>query len=352
MLTLITGTPGAGKSLYAVWNFARPVPGSVVEQSDQSLPAVNRVLYSNIKDLLVEHIKIDADALNTWHEWAKPGAVILYDEVQEVWRARAFGSKVPECIMALETHRHLGVDIVLVTQHPMLIDPNIRRLVNQHLHLRRITKTVAMCYEWDHCENPGNTRTCVASKVFMHPKKAYSLYKSAQLHTKPTVRIPAIAYFGLLALGGLAYAGPLAYERMSGALGKVSDVAKSPNEKTTTRIVNGEKITETVTLADGSKIVPRFAPGPFPGASAPVIPGEVVAQALPVVSGCVQTRKACACMDVAGVVVDVEPGFCEAHILGHSEPGQKADLAVLADPPDPARFVGDLDTLAFMSRRR
>ncbi|MDO9180656.1 MAG: hypothetical protein Q7U16_20390, partial [Agitococcus sp.] len=137
--------------------------------------------------------------------------------------------------------------------------------------------------------------------------------------------------------------------------GKVSPVtAKAPNETTTTKIVNGEKITQTVTVADRAKGGLGVVPGALPSAVGPaaVMPGDVVAQALPVVAGCVQTRKACACMDAAGVVLEVDDGFCEAHILGHSEPGQKADLAVLPEPPDPARFVGDLDTLAFMAKRR
>jgi zona occludens toxin len=216
MLTLITGTPGAGKSLYTVWNIARKVPGSTIESGNVAVP---RRLFSNIKDLLVEHTHITAEDLNTWHEWAKPGDVIVFDEVQEVWRPRGMGSKVPDCIAKLETHRHMGVDLVLITQHPMLLDTNIRRLVNQHIHLRRLAKTLAMWYEWDHCSNPGMTKTCIHSGTFWHPKEAYKLYKSAQLHTKPTTKIPSVAWLGLLAIGGLAYAAPTAYERISGSLG-------------------------------------------------------------------------------------------------------------------------------------
>lgn len=224
MLTIITGTPGAGKSLYSVWEEARKVPGSTVEAGERCVShgveyaagdAVPRHLFSNVKGLLIDHTHITADDLNTWHEWAQPGDVILFDEVQEVWRPRGMGSKVPECIAALEVHRHKGVDLILVTQHPLLVDPNIRRLCNRHLHLRRITKKTAYVYEWDHCSDPKAVRTAMQGKLWFHPRRGYALYKSAQLHTKPTARLPRVALVGLLAVGGAAYLAPTAIARIT-----------------------------------------------------------------------------------------------------------------------------------------
>lgn len=343
MLTLITGTPGAGKSLYAVWNFARPVPGSTVENAGQSVP---RRLLSNIKDLLVEHEKIDADSLNNWQTWAKPGDVIIFDEVQEVWRSRAIGSKVPDCVAALETHRHMGVDLVLITQHPMLLDPNIRRLVNQHLHLRRITKTVAMVYEWDHADNPGNTRTCVASKVWMHPKPAYKLYKSAQLHTKPTVRVPFIVWFGLLAVAGLFFAAPNAWQRITGSMGgrlaeaKTAD-AKPASSAPAKRSVEGG--------AAGPSGAVRGGPGddlarsPALAASAPATGFKPV-----VLSGCIATPKKCACLGSDGQPFPMAAEACQGNILGNSTPGQKADITHLGNDGPPVVDAGDLEVLAAM----
>lgn len=296
MLTLVTGTPGAGKSLYSVWNFAKPVPGSTIENGQTP---VKRRLLSNVKDLLVEHEHIEADDLNNWHTWAKPGDVILFDEVQEVWRPRALGMKVPECIAKLETHRHMGVDIVLVTQHPMLVDPNIRRLVNQHIHLRRIAKTVAMVYEWDHCSNPGMIRTAITSKVWWHPKAAYGLYKSAQLHTKPTVRFPKIALLGVVALAALGYMAPVAYSRINGSFNaKPQTVQAAPIETL--------PASDTASGASAAVL-------PALGASAPVqvpIPSAGGAEPLQI-SGCVISPKAeCKCYDAKGVKVPVNPDYC------------------------------------------
>lgn len=306
MLTLITGTPGAGKSLHAVWEFARKVPGSTIEDNGNPVP---RKLYSNVKDLLVEHEHITGEDLDRWHTWAKPGDVIMFDEVQEVWRPRGLGTKVPDCIAKLETHRHMGVDIVLITQHPMLVDPNIRRLVNQHLHLRRITKTVAWVYEWDHCANPGQTRTCVSDRVWFHPKAAYKLYKSAQLHTKPTARIPRIAFVGLIALGALAYMGPVAYGRIKGTFDVPSSKATQASPKPQL----------------SSSPAPAFGQMPLPESRTASAVGG--AMATPVISspvtkikplGCIASASRCACYDQQGDKVDMPDDQCRlgSHTLG------------------------------------
>ena len=344
MLTLITGTPGAGKSLLAVWEFAKPVPGSFVEQSDQSLPAVPRKLYSNIKNLLVEHTHIEAVDLETWHEWSKPGDVILFDEVQHVWRPRGLGVKVPPCIAALEEHRHGGVDLILITQHPMLLDANIRRLCNQHLHLRRITRASAMVYEWDRAANPGQTKDCIHSRLWWHPKKAYALYQSAVLHTKPTTRFPKIALVGVAAVAGLFYMGPMAYGRLTGSFAAPAVVAQKD-----ARPVHQVQPSVLPLAAASAALPASFAaplvPGVLPASFAP--PG---AAAVAVLSGCVATPKHCGCFDSTGAPFKTEPGVCESHILGNSEPGQKVDLSAV--PELAGRRFDDVEVLAFLSKRR
>jgi zona occludens toxin len=157
MITLITGNPGAGKTLYCVSNLLRDLIGSVVKSVDAGGREVEtpRVVFTNINGLLLDHELIDGSdtgGLANWHEWAKPGAVICFDEVQREWKPRANGSKVPKCIEMLETHRHMGVDFIILTQHPGLIDQNIRALVGRHLHVRRFGGMgAAIVYEWDHC---------------------------------------------------------------------------------------------------------------------------------------------------------------------------------------------------------
>lgn len=308
MLTLITGTPGAGKSLMAVWDYARKVPGSTVETAQtcvshgvtyDSGSAVPRHLFTNIKGLLVEHTHIDAERLMNWHEWAQPGDVILYDEVQEVWRPRALGKDVPACVAALETHRHLGVDIILVTQHPMLLDSNVRRLTNQHIHLRRITKTCAYVYEWDGCSvNPGATKSAVNGRLWWHPKKAYALYKSAQLHTKPTAKIPRLAWVGLAAAAGLAYMAPTAY-------GRITDRFAPPAAKVAAPpALAASAAQKQAALAAAAPLAPVVPPEPL-------TPLQSLLASRP--AGCIALPKRCVCFAADGrPIPDLDQAVCVA----------------------------------------
>ncbi len=293
MLTLITGTPGAGKTLYAVSEIARGVPGSTIEQNGVAVP---RRLLSNVKDLLVEHEHITAENLNNWHEWCQPGDVILFDEVQEVWRPRALGKEVPPAIAALETHRHMGVDIILVTQHPMLLDSNIRRLVNQHLHVRRIANGFSFVYEWDHCSNISTLKTALQSKVWRYPKDVFALYKSAQLHTKPVSRIPRLAYIGILAVICLGFAGHYAYGRITTRFDK-PDLAQSQPLPSANELAKAPGQTPSEEKAAG-----KVAGLPAPAAAAS-------AQSVSY-SGCISSATDCTCFDDEGKRLQLERAMC------------------------------------------
>lgn len=300
MLTLITGTPGAGKTLYAVSEECASVPGTTIEVKGEPTP---RRLVSNIKGLLVEHQHIDADDLNTWHTWAKPGDVIVFDEVQEAWRPRGLGGKVPECIQALETHRHMGVDIVLVTQHPMLVDQNIRRLVNRHVHVRRINALpFAVRYEWDHCADPARTKQAIGMKPWRYPKNAMSLYKSATAHTKPKMRLSGPVLVLVVALGGLGWFGPGFYAKLQDRYaGKKAEPV----------------VVSSVTVE-----------GPKKPASAPQVPSPTLPQALTAiaplaassapgkVAGCIASATKCVCYGGDGMRVEAEPAMCTTHTGG------------------------------------
>jgi len=289
VITLITGTPGAGKTLYAVWELARHVPGSYIEDGGRSVP---RRLFSNINGLLVDHQKVDADSLRSWPTWAQPGDVILFDEVQEIWRPRSVGSKVPDDVAKLEVHRHMGVDFILVTQHPMLLDQNIRRLVNQHIHVRRILNSATWLYEWDHAENPGNTKTALSNRPWRYPKKAFQLYKSAQLHTKSKARFPAVGLVGVALVAALIFVGPFAYSRLSGSLtgkGFASDPVQSP--------VGFLPVSESVSTV--------------PVSTVPVATGALpAALERPAIAGCIHAGDRCDCFLEDGRKADVLFGVC------------------------------------------
>lgn len=211
------------------------------------------------------------------------------------------GTKVPLMIQKLETHRHKGVDFVVITQNPMLIDQNARRLVGRHQHVRRLFgMSRAVIYDWDGCNaDPTKTKSATVT-YFGYPKSAYELYKSSELHTKPKQKIPAWLALPVLALIGGAAIAPTAFGVMQGA-------------------VTGKGI------AQQGQPVPQAAattakPGPAGGAtSTPSGSGEAVvavAPALPasssdapakerVFGGCIVSRSSpCRCFYADGVEID------------------------------------------------
>lgn len=177
MIELHTGLPGNGKSLFTIaW------------LRDRANKEQRPVFYSGItltekgKELLGWE-EIDAE------KWADcpPGAIVVIDEAQRVFRPRSAAKEVPPHVAALETHRHGGIDLVLITQHPMLIDNAVRRLAGKHRHVMRVFGTqTANIHEWDavrvDCEKPGR-RNDSTRHIWRYDRSVYDLYKSAELHT-------------------------------------------------------------------------------------------------------------------------------------------------------------------------
>lgn len=221
MITVITGTPGAGKTLYAIQKLLLPLVGTNVAQTVDGITTIHpRTIYTNIKGLTIDHELIDGgdeNGLRDWHLWAKPGAVIVFDEVQKIWAPRANGSQVPDDIQALETHRHMGVDFILITQNVMLVDRNIHALGGRHLHVRRIANMpFATVYEWDHISRQLLFAKSITKSPFRHDKSVYKLYHSADLHTKQPRKLPGVLWFFVLAAVLLIWKGPVVYDGLTG----------------------------------------------------------------------------------------------------------------------------------------
>ncbi|MDI9699540.1 zonular occludens toxin domain-containing protein [Burkholderia cenocepacia] len=177
-LNVLTGVPGSGKTLYAV------------DQMRREAKAGRRIVVDGIPELQIEHELVDETWIREWWKNCKPNDLIVIDEVQRYWPQVSASVKPTEDISMLNTHRHYGVDFILITQGPMLIDKRIRDLVGRHVHVRRLFGgRRAMLYEWDRIGNPQNLKGAV-KKLWSYPKELFGLYKSAELHTKPKAVIP------------------------------------------------------------------------------------------------------------------------------------------------------------------
>jgi zona occludens toxin len=174
-IELITGLPGNGKTLYAIkyvkeWSERekRPVFFSGIQLGDE------------LKDKWTE---IDPEK---WFD-APIGAIIVIDECQRVFRPRSLGKEPPDYVAKLETIRHQGLNMVLITQHPLLCDASIRRLTGRHKHcISKWGTQSSTIHEWpsvrDNCDKPAGRKDS-EKMPWKFDRKIYGLYKSAELHT-------------------------------------------------------------------------------------------------------------------------------------------------------------------------
>ncbi|MDR1934979.1 MAG: zonular occludens toxin domain-containing protein [Candidatus Accumulibacter sp.] len=170
MIHLATGLPGAGKTLFTITYVKE-----LAEKENR------QVYYSGIEGLCLGWTEIEAEK---WME-CPAGSIIVIDEAQRLFRPRGNASKVPEYVKELETHRHNGFDLFLTTQHPMLIDANVRRLTERHWHIcRRFGMEYATVLVFESCKDQPLSASAKGQRLsWKFPKESYNYYKSAQVHT-------------------------------------------------------------------------------------------------------------------------------------------------------------------------
>ena len=202
MLYLITGVPGSGKTLKMI--------SDLMTREDLK----NRPLYlegiPEVKEDVIPHFPIpEGESMQTWHKWAPTGAILVIDECQRVFRPRPSGSKVPDYVAELETHRHKGIDIFLLTQHPRLIDANVRNLIGHHCHISKTNLGVRRMVEWNACGDPQNRKSIAegVKSVYTLDKRAFGVYKSAEEHTKINTRLSRVVYIFPVVLAVIIGAG-------------------------------------------------------------------------------------------------------------------------------------------------
>jgi len=297
MLTVWTGLPGSGKTSGVIEKVLLPLAAKgwmeeAIDADGNKVP-VKRKLFTNINGLLLEHEKIDADDLMRWHEWVKPGDLIVFDEVQKPWPLTGANKEQPKCITELETHRHYGIDMHLLTQHPMLINAAIVRLAGQHFHVRKLGNSrFATIYEWDGVSRTLLYKNSFSKKPWRRSKKAEEVYRSSSLHTKQKRSVPTVIFGILFALVMLGVLGPTVYGRMQ------ERFHPKPVEaaKVETKGVGAEKV-ETAAVASGSTpaVPPVGQIGDKPAAF----------------GGCARIRDRCQCFDEKGMPMEKERLFCE-----------------------------------------
>ncbi|MFC5475914.1 zonular occludens toxin domain-containing protein [Paraherbaspirillum soli] len=305
MITIITGLPGNGKTLYAL-SYIKAY--SEKESRD--------VYYSGITDLKLPWTEFKPE------EWLSlpNGSIIVIDEAQFVFPKRPNGSKLPDFYEKLATHRHKGFDIFLITQHPSLVDNFVRQLVGRHLHaIRKFGFARATIYEWSSAnvspQNAASHKNAITHK-WKFPKAAYEYYKSAEVHTvKRGIPMQIIlACFVIVAVIGLAI---FVFHRFQQRTVKHEQDASVGAAGTGAPAANGGaangalKASYTNALADARQYMfertPRIAGLPQ---TAPRYDEITKPTTAPVPSSCIANQKKCSCFTQQATPMDVPDLLC------------------------------------------
>jgi zona occludens toxin (predicted ATPase) len=225
MLSIVTGTPGAGKTLRAIQLILeRLEKNKNLKEGEEPFKIYTNIEGINIPGLL--------PAPDDWRECESP-ALWVIDEAQYMFPATgARGLDQNPIISEIATHRHLGIDLMLITQHPGLISSHVRKFVGRHEHLdRRFGSRMVTLYMADNLMNVDSGLKSNEHDTWSHPKKLFQYYKSASTHINNR-RLPGglkkmIAFLGLL-ICGTAYA---AYNSVGFFTGKSTGYAEFEKQK-------------------------------------------------------------------------------------------------------------------------
>jgi len=295
-----------------------------------------RPLFTNIKGLTLDHSKLplleewtveekNDQGTSEFHFTFPPGAIVVIDECQQFFRPRANGSKVPPYVSAFETHRHKGLDFILITQGSGLVDSNIKKLVKGGLHIFLKSSYIGR-YRYEKSEvineDDKSSYSLAAKRKYKLPTHVYPLYKSAELHTKPPrAKLPLAAY---ALVGAVAIGGYLAYQttvRISGAVNQTDSENEAgamggPEARQSAPGLMPSTPARTVPpvpfrLVDAMKPADEHNP-----LSAPLYADSVPPVVAPAIQGCIASRSKCACFSQQATPVHVPEAQCRDRASG------------------------------------
>jgi zona occludens toxin len=324
MITVTTGLPGHGKTLYTI------------ELVEKLRVETGRPVYykrkESVDDYGIEGLTLDWLPMPDPQKWYElpAGSIIVIDECQRLFVKRSQTSAPPPYVSKLETHRHNGHDLFLITQDAKNIDHHARRLIEVHRHTQRLYGTQKRrIYTWQKCRDPDRKADLAEAQTELgrlNPK-FFGVYKSAEVHTVKR-RLPwkwiAAAVVGLVVMPLLAF------RVVSWFTGETRDMTRrAAGQEVESGVPQNGAATDTRPPTSSwatERFVPRVASWPW---SAPFYDEGTKERNPPRVIGCLSielpTRTICKCSNGQGDA-GVPQAVCFQYIAGmHYDPLRRTE---------------------------
>lgn len=313
-MILVTGQPGHGKTAWAI------------DHAFQLKKEGRKIYAAGIKDF--DYQRAGFEFLENPEHWQDlpDGSVILLDECYTVFPNRNPGARVPDHVEAMARHRHRGFDFILIAQQGLQLDPFLRGLYEQHIHVRQtsVLRSKTKLKRWNQYQSNVNA-PCNDVLDWMRPAYVFEYYTST---TKITTKRHLPMWLRWL-LFGVVFLVVVLLALKWYFLGKIeqqsaasSAVAASTTGGLSGRVADPEK-PKWDTPADYARAhLPRFATMPW---TAPIFDGRapvadpqlfcISSQAGEDGSG-KQDEAGCHCLTEQGTNYDISDGECRRIALG------------------------------------
>lgn len=317
---LITGTLGAGKTLWTLWTVEKRRKEDnaafhkqwVKDGSNPDVPPVVRqVFYWNINITNLDWIKLEDP--KKWNE-CPDGSLIVFDECQQVFPPRSSSASVPEFVAATAVSRHKGFDLYCITQDPKNYDHFIRAITEWHYHISNpwgggschvnVYKGVQ--------SNPSkpDKKARFSHEDFKFPSEVFTWYKSASVHTKKA-KMPL--KFKLLFLTpflflGCVYAGYYFFTKYVTHTGKDAAKPAASAPAPVNNLVPSFNDARAPYVFNPAFFKPRIDDLPW---SAPRYDELTKPTIAPITTGCMIFKGRCKCLTQQGTTQLLSMQFCK-----------------------------------------
>lgn len=148
MIYLYSGTPGSGKSLHAAQTvrahlkFHTPVIGTFhINKECLYKNSKYEYIYKNIYELTPQYlVQFAKDNRHLLKKHVESSFLLVIDEAQRLFNSRTWNNKDRnDWITFFAEHRHLGFDIILISQNDRMLDRQIRALIEYDFVHRKVS---------------------------------------------------------------------------------------------------------------------------------------------------------------------------------------------------------------------